>query len=213
MPSGFSADGIQRISLFVTPDMSIWLRPASFTILAVCKDTDWPGLQIGNTHHSWKCIFAIGILENWERQTCSWGRRRQSKTAFSLLLKPMMQIFMHEAERNSWVILLPCLKTYPRLKGELITEPKFENVLMSEFCSIYMPSAKSSQVPAYHKSLLSSPSLHPLHWNPCNLQYRTPVHKYVILSMKAVLVKDVECTVLETHILCSIAKEKKIHHG
>lgn len=138
-PSGFSADGIQKISLFLTSDMSIWLRPASFTVLAVCKDTDWTGLQIGSTQHSWKCIFAIEMVENWERRTCSWERRRQSKTAFSLLLKSMMQIFMHEAERNSWVILLLCLKTYPRLKGELTTVPKFENVLMSEFRAIYMP--------------------------------------------------------------------------
>lgn len=163
MPSGFSADKIQKISLFLTPDMSIWRRPASFTILAVCKDTDWPGLQIGNTHHSWKCIFC-----HWDSRklretgTQEEGRSRHSKTAFSLLLKPMMQIFMHETERNSWVILLPCLKTHPHLKGELTTVPKFENVLMSEFCSIYMPSAKSSQLPAYHKSLLSLPSSSPL---------------------------------------------------
>lgn len=177
MPSDFSADRMQKISLLMTSDMSIWLRPASFTVLAVCKDTGWPELQIRETHHSWKCIFAIGIVENWERQTCSWGRRRQSKTAFSLLLKPMMQIFMHKAERNSRVILLLCLKTYPHLKGELTTVPKFENVLMSEFRAVYMPLVKSSQVPAYHKSLLFSPSLHPLHWNPCYFQYRTPVHK------------------------------------
>lgn len=107
-------------------------------------------------------FFATGMVENGGRQTCCWGRRRQSKTAFSLLLKHMMQIFMHEAEMNSWVILLPCLKTYSCLKGELTTVPKFENVLMSEFCSIYMPLTKSSQLPAYHKSLLSLPSSSPL---------------------------------------------------
>lgn len=89
-------------------------------------------------------FFAIGIAEIWERQTRSWGRRRQSKTAFPLLLKPMMQIFMHEAERNYWVILLPCLKTYPHLKEELTTVPKFENMLMSEFCSTYMPSWRAA---------------------------------------------------------------------
>lgn len=89
-------------------------------------------------------FFAIGIVEIWERQARSWGRRRQSKTAFSLLLKPMMQIFMHEAERNSWVILLPCLKTYPHLKEELTTVLKFANVLMSEFCSTYVPSWRAA---------------------------------------------------------------------
>lgn len=62
-----------------------------------------------------KCIFvffAIRVVENQKKQTYTWERRRQCNTAFSLLLKPMMQIFMHEAERNSWVIFLPCLKAY-----------------------------------------------------------------------------------------------------
>lgn len=75
MPSGFSADRIQKISLFLTSDMSIWRRPASFTILAVCKDTDWPGLQIGSAQSLLKSVFfAIGVVENQEKQTHTLGR-------------------------------------------------------------------------------------------------------------------------------------------
>lgn len=33
--------------------------------------------------------------------------------------------------------------------------------------------------------------------------------QWVILCMKALLVKDAECTVPETHVLCSIAQRKK----
>lgn len=57
---------------------------------------------------------------------------------------------------------LSALSKNIHVKGELITVPKFENVLMSEFCSIYMTLAKNSQLPAYHKSLLSLPSSSPL---------------------------------------------------
>lgn len=174
MPSGFSTDRIQKISLFLTPDMSIWQRPASFTMLAGCKDIGGSGLQIGSSHHSWKCIFCHWDSRKWRDRHR--GRRKQSKTAFPLILKHRMQIFPREAERNSWVILLLCLKTCSDLKGDLPTLPKFQNVLMSEFYSIYMSSMKSSQLPVYHKSLLSSPFLHLLHWNLYNFQYKTPMH-------------------------------------
>lgn len=85
----FRADRIQKISLFLTPDMSIWRRPASCTILAVCKDIDWPGSQIGSTHHGWKCIF------------CHWDSRKLRETD--------MRLGEEEAKSDCF---FPALETY-----------------------------------------------------------------------------------------------------
>lgn len=165
---------IQKSSLFLTPDMSIWQEenPSQFCSLQRHK-LAW----ITNWKHSSQLkvyFLAVGVAEN--RETGMQLGEVKVKSAFCLPLKPTMQILIHETQRNLGSSFSPVWK-HTHLKRELPTEPKLENMLMSEFCPIYKPSAKSSQLPAYHKPFLPSPSLHPLLWNSYNFQYRMPMHK------------------------------------